>query len=71
MGNGVFGLQYRRFYSMSIGSWIILGILIIIVALIIRSIVVKKKSGGGCGGSCSGCSGCSFSAPCPSKDEKK
>ena len=71
MGNGIFSLQYRRVYSMSIGSWIILGILIIIVALIIRSIVVKKKSGGGCGGNCSGCSGCGLSASCPTKDEKK
>ena len=43
---------------MNIGSYIVLGILIIIVALIIRSMVKKKKNGGGCSGNCGSCGGC-------------
>ena len=71
MDNGVFGLQYRRLYSMNIGSYIVLGILIIIVALIIRSMVKKKKNGGGCSGNCGSCGGCGFSScPSPGKDDE-
>lgn len=47
-----------------LGEWVVGLVLALVVFLAIRSLWKGHKSGGHCGGSCSGCAGCSGSGCC-------